>query len=155
MKRLLLATSFLLLTSASFAATSGNLTLRGTVALVHSLTLTAESGAVLLDLSQNAVDLKVATINEKSNSSSGYKISVSSTNAGKLVRAGGTESVTYTMKYGGSAVSLATATDVVISSTAGLANANKDVTISFTGAAADTMVQGAYEDTVSFTIAAN
>lgn len=155
MKKIALITTLLTLTSASFAATSGNLILRGTVPLNLSILVTPEAVAQTLDLTTTQSDLKVASINEKSNSKTGYKITVSSLNAGKLKRTDGSETLTYTLKYGGSAVALASATDVVVSSSAGLANTNKDVTISYTGAATDTMVQGTYEDTVSFTIAAN
>lgn len=155
MKKILVMAALSVLSTSAFSATSGTLLLRGTVPLNLSLAVTAEAGASTLDLTATTSDLKVATINEKSNSKTGYKITVSSVNAGKLKRTDGTEVFSYTLKYGGSSVALASATDVVVSNTAGVANTNKDVTISYSGAAADTMVEGAYEDTLSFTIAAN
>lgn len=156
MKKLAIVASLLVLSTSSFAATSGTLVLRGSVQRVLSISVSAESIAQTLDLSTNKTDLKVATVNEKSNSKNGYKVSISSANLGKLKRADGPEVFSYTMKYGTQAVNLGSAQeDLVISSTAGTVNVNKDVSVSYTGIAQDLMVEGTYEDTVTFTIAAN
>lgn len=155
MKKFAIVASLLALSTSSFAATSGTLLLRGSVQRVLSISVTADSIAQTLDLSTNKTDLKVATVNEKSNSKSGYKVSISSANLGKLKRTDGAEVFSYTMKYGTQAVNLGSAQDLVISSTAGTANVNKDVSVSYTGIAQDLMVEGTYEDTVTFTIAAN
>jgi hypothetical protein len=155
MKKLLMATALLTLTTSTFAATSGTLLLRGSVPRILSITVTGETIAQTLDLTTNKTDLKVATVNEKSNSKTGYKITVASANLGKLKRTDGSEVFTYTMKYGNQAVNLGSSQDLVISNVAGTVNVNKDVSVSYTGVAQDSMVEGTYEDTVTLSIAAN
>jgi len=153
MKKFAIVASLLTLSTTSFAATSGTLLLRGSVQRVLSISVTADSVAQTLDLSNTKIDLKVATVNEKSNSKAGYKVSISSANLGKLKRTDGDEVFSYTMKYGNQDVNLGSAQD--ISNAAGIVNVNKDVSVSYTGIAQDLMVEGTYEDTVTFTIAAN
>lgn len=156
MKHFLLATTLLTLSSVSFAATTGTLLLQGVVAQKIRVTVTAAAAASTLDLSSNQTDLNVATVNEVSNSKTGYKMTITSANLGKLKRTDGSDVFSYSMKYNGSAVSLGTAAGTTITnSSAAAVNANKSVTISYTGAAAETMVEGTYADTVTFTIAAN
>lgn len=156
MKKLLLASAFLVLSVPTFAATTGSLTLQGIVPQSISLSVAAAPAASALDLSTTQVDLQVATVTEQSNSHTGYKVTVTSANSGALVRSGGTENLAYTMKYNGVAVNLATANAQVTNvATAGAVNTSKPVTISYTGVAAASMVDGTYLDTVTLTIAAN
>lgn len=157
MKKLLIATSLLTLTTTSFAATSGTLLLQGIVAKKVNIVVTPTAVASALVLETSQTDLKVATANEQSNSSTGYKVTVSSANLGKLKRTDGSEVFSYTLKYGGSAVGLSTAAGSVVtnSSSASVVNANKDMSISYTGVAAETMVEGTYADTLTVNIASN
>lgn len=158
MKKIALITTLLTLTSASFAATTGTLQLRGVVQQRLSIAVTAESGATTLDLSASPTDLKVATLNEKNNSKTiGYKVNIKSAKLGNLERVGGTETLPYTLKYNGSAVNISTAagSDVASAATGSVVNTNKDVAISYTGAAAESMVEGTYEDLLTFTISSN
>jgi hypothetical protein len=144
------------LSTATFghAATSGTLNLTGTVDEVVSIEVTAESVASNLDLESDQTDLKVATVEENSNSSTGYTVSIDSANSGTLVRTGGSETFSYSMEYDGDTVDL-TSTDTFSNSSAASVSVNKDVTISYTGEDASSMVAGDYEDTVTFSIAAN
>lgn len=156
MKKILLATTFLTLPLLSFAATSGSLLLQGTVAQKISLAVTPASAASTLDLALSQTDLVVASVNEKSNSKTGYKVTITSANLSKLKRVDGLDVLSYTMKYNGSAVSLSSAAGTTITdSAASSVNTNKDVSISYTGLAAELMIEGTYDDTVTFSIAAN
>lgn len=138
----------------AYASNTGNLLLSGNVPDILSIQVNAESDATNLDLTTDQSDLKVATVLERSNSSTGYNVSIDSANDGLLVRSGGSETFAYTMKYDGDSVDLS-ATDTFNNAAASVVAVNKDVTISYTGQDAETMVAGDYEDTVTFTIAAN
>lgn len=144
------------LTSSSFiyASTTGTLQLRGNVPDILSIQVNAESDATNLDLQNDQTDLKVASVLERSNSSTGYTVTIDSANDGLLVRSGGSETFSYSMKYDGASVDLSSS-DSFNNSAAAAVAVNKDVTISYTGQDADTMIAGDYEDTVTFSIAAN
>ncbi len=157
MKRFLAVTALLTLTSTSvFAATSGTLLLQGVVAKKISIVVTAQGVASALDLERSQSGLKVATVNEKSNSNTGYKVTITSANLGKLKRTSGSEVFSYSLKYGGSSVGLSSAAGSVFrSSSAAAVNVNKDLTVSYTGIANESMVEGTYSDTLTLNIASN
>lgn len=140
--------------SLSYAATTGSLQLRGNVPDILSIEVNAKADATNLDLQNDQTDLKIASVLERSNSSTGYTLTIDSANDGQLVRNGGSETFTYSMKYDGSSVDLSSSDSFNNSASAAVA-VNKDVTISYTGQDADTMIAGDYEDTVTFSIAAN
>ncbi len=154
MKSLFALATLATLTTSAFAATSGTLMLKGQVSQVLSITVTPETIAATLPLEVSQVDTKVATVNEQSNSSTGYKVTVSSSNLGNLKRAGGAQLFPYSLKYNGSTVNLASP-QVFSNSSAASVNVNKNVTISYTGVPSAQMVAGEYSDTVLFEIAAN
>lgn len=153
MKRLLLALALTLSFNLS-AATTGTLLLQGIVLPIRSITVTPLAVASALDLTTTQVDTKVATINEKSNSIVGYKVTITSANLSKLKRSGGTEVFPYTLKYNEIAAPVSTVAGYTVTYTGGLANVNRDLDISYTGVPAETMVEGTYADTLTFTIAA-
>jgi hypothetical protein len=156
MKKLFLATTILALSSTSFATTTGTLLLQGIVAQKISLAITPLAIASTLDLATSQTDLVVASVNEQSNSKTGYKMTIASANQGKLKRTDGADVLAYTMKYNGTAVSLAAVIGTtIINSSSASVNVNKSVAISYTGVAAELMVEGTYADVVTFTIAAN
>lgn len=150
----ILALSALLISSVATAATTGSLILRGNVPDILSIEVNAEAIATTLDLSTTQTDLKVATVQEKSNSETGYTVSISSANNGALVRSGGSESISYTMSYDGASVDLS-GVDTFNNAAAAAVTVNKDVEISYVGQSFDDLVAGDYEDTVTFSIAAN
>ncbi len=137
-----------------FAATSGTLNLKGKVNEKLSILVTPEAVALTLDLEVSANDLKVASVNEKSNSNSGYKISISSANLGKLIRTGGAEEFPYSIKYDSQVIDLVNG-DEIVHSSAVVADVDNDVLISYTGIPAEDMVAGNYKDTITFQISAN
>lgn len=156
MKKILAVTALLTLSTSAFSATTGSLLLQGLVAKKVSITVAAEAVASALDLETSQTNLKVATVNEKSNSNTGYKVTITSANLGKLKRASGTEVFNYSLKYGGAAVGLSTAAGTVFTSSAAASvNVNKDLTVTYTGVANELMVEGTYSDTLTLDIASN
>ena len=151
----LIALSAALTTLGTYAATTGTLLLQGTVAEELAIVVTAETGHDSLDLSASPTDQKVASVNEVSNSNTGYTISMKSTNGG-LLKNGSLDQLAYQLSYGaGSMVSPTTSDQVVkTQSTVGVYNVDSDVDISYTGKPAAQMVEGTYSDTVTFTISA-
>jgi hypothetical protein len=145
----------LLTASSVFAATSGTLLLKGSVPAVLSITVSPETLASTLPLDATLVDSKVATVNEASNSNTGYQVSISSANQGQLVHESVvSSSINYSLKYDGSAVNLATGESFAFS-TAASVNINKDLNISYTGVSHENLIQGDYADTVTLTISAD
>lgn len=150
----LLLALLLTLTFTAQAATTGTLLLKGTVAEVLSIEVAPETIAVNLPLDVSQVDTKVAMVNEISNSSTGYKVTISSANLGYLKLTTGSATFPYQLKYGTSTVDLANSS-VFTNATVGPANVSKDVTISYTGVPASDMQEGEYADTVTFVIEVN
>ncbi len=157
MKKLIAVTALLTLSTTSvFAATTGTLLLQGIVAQKVSVVVTPLSVASALDLSTTQADLKVGAVNEQSNSKTGYKMTITSANLGKLKRTDGAEVFSYSLKYGGSSVGLSTsAGSTFTNSSSAIVNVNKDLNISYTGVAAESMIEGTYQDTLTLNIAAN
>jgi hypothetical protein len=141
------------MSSSSFALTIDTLGLQATVTETVSIAVTALPGASALDLETTASDLIIASVNEKSNSNTGYKVNVKSTNLGALKRSGGTETFGYSLKLGSTAIDLSTVAGQTINHpSAALADVTNDVKISYTGVSNATMVEGTYVDTVTYTI---
>lgn len=145
---------FLLFTlSTAHAATSGTLTLSGTIATVVSVAITPQVGYNALNLAANATNQVVASVNESSNNPLGYKVKLSSANAGKLVN--GSNQFTYTARYDSVAVTLSTTPQVVtnVASQSSTVSVNKNVDVSFTGSSS--LMAGTYTDTLTVAIEAN
>lgn len=154
MKKTFATFSFILFSLAAFADSSVNLKLVGNVP--KKLDISIDNTLATLDLSSNKSDYKIATLTEKSNSNNGYKIKISSLNLGKLQRSGGVEKFSYDLKYGTIALDLSSADgDSLSNSSYGVLTTSKDLTISYTGISSDRMVEGSYEDTLTFQIEAN
>jgi len=156
MKIILTIILYASISSAAFAAATGNLLIRGPIERRISLLVTPEVIASALDLTTTQNDLKVATLNEKSNSKTGYIVSVTSANLGKLKMVNGAEVFSYTLKLDGAPVGLNTSTGSVFTRelTKGPIDINRNVTISYTGKSVENMTEGVYSDTVTFNIAA-
>lgn len=152
MKTLLFA---LIFSTSAFSATTGTLLLQGVVPQKISVAVTPTTAASALDLTTTQSDLVVASVNEKSNSKTGYKVTITSANLGNLKRVDGSDVFSYTMKYGGSAVNLTSVAGTTLTSTSTNVNLNKDMSISYTGASSESMTEGTYSDIVSISISAN
>lgn len=156
MKKIIATLTFSLLTASVMAATSATLLLSGSVP--KKLDISLDTSSVTLDLTANKSNFKIATVTEKSNSNTGYKVTIVSANRGVLKRVGGTETFSYSLKYGTTNLAsqgVAAGDTIVGTTAAGLTNTTKDLFISYSGVAAENMVEGSYEDTLSLTIAAN
>lgn len=152
MKNLWLALSVVTLSSSAFAGTSATLLLKGSVPAVLNIQVTPEPAATALDLTSTQSNTKVAVVQEKSNSSSGYNVTISSQNLGVLKN--NAHSFVYSLAYDGTVLNLASPVVQTHSDSSAVA-VNKNVTISYTGKPAEQLVAGNYTDTVTFTIAAN
>ena len=154
MKKILLLLTLSIATTVAYSATSATLLLQSVVPKKVAITVTAVSVASALDLSTTQADLKVATVNESSNSKTGYKVTITSANLGKLKRTDGADVFTYSLKYGGSSVGLTTASGTVFTNpTSAIINTNKDLNISYTGVTPESMIEGSYQDTLTLNIA--
>jgi hypothetical protein len=151
----LLAFGFVMMAKLTQAATTGNLLIKGTVPALLSIAITPEPLASTLPLDTTQTDSKVATIQELSNSNSGYQVAITSSNLGKLVHESvGTSFINYSVKYDGNSVDLANGQTFSYPAAAAVAN-NRDVEISYTGIDHQSLIEGDYADTVTFTISAN
>lgn len=146
------------------AATTGSVVLQGSVPGILEVTVTAEAGYNTLDLTTSVTDLLVATVVERSNKKAGYTVSIQSGNAVgagssdaffKSADAGNSDTLSYTISYGGASVSLisgsATVSDVS-TRTSGTGTSN-EVRISYDGSGAF-LFEDTYSDNLTFTITA-
>lgn len=155
MKKTALALAITTLSFSSFAATSADLILKGMVAPILDIAIQHESVASNLDLSQPANNVKVATLTEKSNHATGYKIKAKSTNGGKLVNVNDQNSfVNYSLTYNGASVPLNTSATQVYSTSNLKGTFTKELKISYSQPNAN-LSAGSHEDTVQFTIEQN
>ncbi len=146
------------LSFSAFSATSDDLNLKGKVPKKVSIKVHPTSLANSLNLQDSPADELVATVDENSNSNSGYKISAQSINGSKLVNSAvGAVPVSYTLSYDGSPIVFPASGAVVVKTvaTSGVYNDVSDVGITYVGADHATRVEGDYTDTITFTIAAN
>lgn len=155
MKKTIASILFLTLVTPAFSATSGFFLLRTEVPRKVSITIAAVSVASALDLSTTQSNLKVANATAMSNSSTGFKVTFTSANLGKLKRVTGSEVFPYTMKVGGLNVGLSTASGTTFNiNQTQPTTISRDITISYTGKPLETMIEGTYLDTITLTIAA-
>jgi hypothetical protein len=145
-------------TVSALAASSGTLTVSGTVATVNDISITPNgSNNTTLNITAGESAKNIAAVSETSNDILGYKINLSSANAGELQNASDvTKKTTYTISYnGGSYVTPSNTPAQVknVSSLAALTTNTSQVLINvvaFPGA-----VAGTYSDTITLAIVAN
>jgi glycine betaine/choline ABC-type transport system substrate-binding protein len=160
-KYLAIACSILTLALASSAQSSSTLVISGTVAPINTVTIASQSGYNSLALASGATAQVVGIATETSNDKLGYKVTLSSANAGSTAQAflkgaitGNTDTLNYSILYNGTAVTLASGSATVTSATGRTvaAGVTKNIAVTFTGTwlTADT-----YSDTLTLTVAAN
>lgn len=143
-------------------ATSGNLGLSGSVPVILELSVNAAAGAITLTPSSNVSSVSIGTVVEKCNDADGYTVTLSSVNgvanvanSGVLVGQNASETLAYSLSYGGTGVSftagLATVTDVLAKSSAD--GDAKTVLITYDGTSSN-LATDTYTDDLTFTIAA-
>ena len=145
----------------AYAATVGNLHLEGRIRDVVAIVVTPVDPSSSLDLTSNAVALKVADVREISNSTNGYRVTLSSRTSGQLRNARGDGTVIreipYSASYDGRAVVLSSQAQEITShvNTSGSPeNFLKSFNISYTGAPEDSLPSGTYQDDLVFEISA-
>lgn len=155
MRKIFVVLSFFIFQKTAEASATAPLLVQAPIPRKISISVVAENITSALDLTTTQTNLKLAIINEKSNSKTGYKVTVTSANRGKLKRADGSEVFAYTLKLDGSNISLSSASGTTFTrSQSTPININRIVTISYTGKSVETMTEGSYSDTVTFNIAA-
>lgn len=151
-----------LIASSSYAAYSPSATLviSGTVLAINELEITPNADATALNITGGETNKLVATVSERSNSFTGYKITMKSANASKLVNAADSSGNTftpYTVTYNNdpTVITLTTADQVVKTqaSLSALTTVSSDVKVSVTAKAG--APAGTYSDTITISIAAN
>nr|BFD65240.1 hypothetical protein HAGR004_02620 [Bdellovibrio sp. HAGR004] len=171
MFKALAAVSALVVSTNAFAASSGQLLITGTVAETTYLSLTATGTDPLENVDQTlnvddivngaATQLSFANImHEISNSTAGYKITLSSVNAGEL-QGPGTSKVKYSLDYNSAKIGIsncALTSSCTASSGALTAKTSSAVSVNVkatsTAAEIAALQSGVYSDTVTVTIEA-
>ena len=152
--------------TAAIAATSGQLTLSGTVQQILTITVTPTAAASGLDLTGSVSQLKVATILAEANNPAGYSVSVSSLNQGASActtsngpcflspTAVTNDNLGFSILRDAVAVSFSGATGTFISSGArsSVGGDSYDANISYDGTSANLDQATDYSETLTFTI---
>jgi hypothetical protein len=147
-------------TASAHAASSGTLTLSGTVAAKNDVTI-APNGTnnTTLNILTGETGKNVATVTETSNDLNGYKIQMYSANGGQLQLAGQSSVQTaYQVSYAGASyvtppLAASPVTVKNVSSLNGLTSTPSAITVNVT--AYPTALAGTYSDTVTFAIVGN
>ena len=160
-KKVILVSSFIFISiSISFAATTGNLIISGTVPEILEVTVLAAAGSTALDLTQNITDLHIGDVVERSNVIVGYTVTVSSANAAtgdphfKGDDPSNTDTLDYTLKYDGSPITFTGGSALLsdVSSKTATLGSSKSLNLSYDGSV-NFLNADSYQDTLTFTIA--
>lgn len=144
----------------AFGDDRASLYLAGEIEIVTNLFINPEVGAVdTLDIMAGETARLIATVDEESNNSAGYTITMESLNTGNLQHNNGTSNVAYTIAYDGAAALApgAPGSAVLVKTSGaltGLSTDTSNVEITFTAPAAAAAVAGAYTDTLIFNMVA-
>lgn len=139
----------------SVLSKSATLTLSAKVNEAVSIRISAKENVTNLDLHTTQVDVPVATIYETSNSSTGYTVKARSENNSKIKNANSENGVPYFIKYGGGeSVSLSQIDKTLKEENVGGIHSSipREVSLSFKGVPATSLVSGIYNDVITFTI---
>jgi hypothetical protein len=152
MKHLLLLLMFAL---PAFAATSGQLPLKGSVPAVVSIAVSALPIASTLPLNVTQNRTRVGTSTETWNTLNGAKVHISSLNQGFLVHQSVTSSkIAYVFRYRNTNVNLASG-QTFNTNQQGRRTANRALRVSYTGVPHSSLIEGDYTDIITLSISAN
>lgn len=153
--------AFSLLSAVAHSATTGNLHLEGRIRQLVSIVVTSVSPSSSLDLTVSANGLKVADVQEISNSQTGYRVTLTSANSGNLRNTSSTgqviKEISYSATYDGQAVSLSNSPQEItryVNSTGQPSSFTKAFNISYVGSPEESLPSGTYQDDLIFEIAA-
>jgi len=160
MKKILIAGFFVLAATGAFAQwdTTGTLTINGNMPVITQIRIV--DNGVTLDLQNAGVDVLLAEIQERSNSTTSYTVSVTSANSGTLVGSTHAEALTYSLDIGGATIDLSSGAAQEVSNNAGRTTAvgiPKEIRISYGSGGTDGqfLAEDSYSDTLTFEIAPN
>jgi len=144
------------ISSVSYAATTGSLTISGTIPAATSITVNPSVGYSSLDLVNGETNKVVAVVTEKNNTLLGYSVTLASSNSG-LLKNGTLGSINYTAKYNNVIVTLSSTPQTITTqgSQVAIVNSNKNFAVTTTPTPEDMIVEGVYTDTLLFTISSN
>jgi hypothetical protein len=151
----------LALAASAFAATTGTISISGSVGGVCDVAVTQPAGNNSLAITTKVTNLTIATFVEKCNKASGYTLTLSSANNSVLKGSipANIDTLPYSLVYGTSvataaAVSLAAGSAVITDASAKTPSLGitKILAISFDGTSF--LNEDSYSDTLTFTIAA-
>lgn len=144
----MLLSLLLLFSSPTLAAQTGQVQISGVIPQQVSIVVTPIAGTTL-DLTAPGTNIPVATVREVSNASGGYTVTLTSQSGGKL------GSLTYTARYDGATVTLATSAQNVTTQGVQTLPVNLLKTLDVSHPAGTSLLAGTYQDTLTFTISAN
>lgn len=157
MKKKLLLSLFILLLCAfstlQAASDSAKLELRAQIEEVLQIVVDADSIAdnMVVSLDDTIEDLLVGTVTERTNSKTGYTVTIKSDNASLLVNEDGSMAIPYTVIYGESIIDLSGGSSTVVdtNSRTTAAGTIREVRISYT---TQDIRADVYEDILTFVI---
>ncbi|MDA3812507.1 MAG: hypothetical protein PF518_19490 [Spirochaetaceae bacterium] len=161
-KKVLIIISLITITTTmAYTATTGNLTISGTVPEILEISVISAAGSTNLDLTQNITDLHIGDVIERSNVLTGYTVSISSANAAtgaphfKSSNPTNADTLDYTLKYNGAAIAFAGGSSLIsdVNSKTATLGSTKALNISYDGTV-NFLNSDTYSDTLTFTIAA-
>jgi len=154
MKKTLLI-AMLMVSSSVFAASTGTLTLTGTVVPVNDIVINLIDPSV--NITAGVSGKLVATVSETSNNLAGYRIRMKSVNASRLIHASDSTKLTaYTVSYDGRPAVSLTATDQDVKPAEALPGLTTDTSnINVNVTAYPLAPAGVYSDTITISIVAN
>lgn len=139
---------------------NGTLTIQGTVASTASINVAPLSGYNTLDIANGVSGQNVANITEKTNDKNGYTVTMTSLNAGgsgnslflaDTAGGTGTDTVPYSLAYNGVAVTFASGSATLTSTTSRTPQAGVVKALAVT-IASSWVNSATYADTLTFTI---
>jgi hypothetical protein len=144
--------------SLALAASSGTLTLSGTVSTLNDILITPNgSNNLNLNITGGESGKNVAAVQESSNDPLGYKINLKSTNAGQLqLSTDATKFTAYQVSYDGGSFVTPTASDQAVKTVSSLTQKTVYTSqLSVNVTALPNALAGTYSDTLTVSIVAN
>lgn len=129
---------------------TGTLTVRGNMPLITELRII--DNGVTLNLEQPQTDVVIASVIERSNSSSGYRVTLTSLNGGNLVSSD--DEMEYSILYDGSDVDLSNPSIISENNNrTSLGGIEKELSVTHSGSSEELLLSdGDYSDSLTFEI---
>lgn len=143
--------------NAAIGADTGVITLSGSIGIVNEIVITQTEAATNLNILDGEADALIATVEESSNSPTGYTIFMNSVNDSELVNSeNDADSSSYTISYDGGAPVSLTTSDTAMKTVGLLGGLTTDESEVLINVAANTEAgSGTFTDLITVSIAAN